>query len=239
MNVRGPEEPEAVGDRAPATAHRLPISGFHAAPNDGTLHAVVLRLSSRGVGRGRTARQSGRTSGLRIGLVEIEVARRLLLEPETVVLGRLLEELGRVLERVFAVARLGLVLVRAPRGSAPPRARAGERPRSGTPRCRARPAEGRARPRRAGGSAISSAGSSTVSSTGCVGNLLARLADSASAATAVASSSASAGRGKSRRAGPSASASFCAISSSVAPCRRFRSRCSRIASSRSPIGAVG
>src|SRR5687768_10794716 len=51
--------------------------------------------------------------GSRIGrhdLVEVEVPRRLLLEPEPVVLRRLLEEVRCVLEHV-GVARLGLVLV--------------------------------------------------------------------------------------------------------------------------------
>src|ERR687896_1451342 len=46
-------------------------------------------------------------------LVEVEVPRRLLLEPEPVVLRRLLEEVGRVLEHVGLVAvRLGLVACR-------------------------------------------------------------------------------------------------------------------------------
>src|SRR4051794_22798689 len=43
--------------------------------------------------------------------VEIEVARRLLLEPEAVVLRRLLEEVRRLLERVLLGLRLGLGLV--------------------------------------------------------------------------------------------------------------------------------
>src|SRR3954453_2460619 len=42
-------------------------------------------------------------------LIEVEVARRLLLEPEAVVLGRLLEELRRLLEHVLAT-RLGIGL---------------------------------------------------------------------------------------------------------------------------------
>ena len=39
-------------------------------------------------------------------LAEIEVARRLLLEPETIVLRRVLEELGRLLEHVLLALRL-------------------------------------------------------------------------------------------------------------------------------------
>ena len=41
-----------------------------------------------------------------------------------------------------------------------------------------------------------------------------------------------------RRAGPRASASACLISSSLAPCRRFSSRCSRMASSSAPISGA-
>src|SRR3954469_16846107 len=43
-------------------------------------------------------------SGARL-IVEVEVARRLLLEPQAVVLGRLLEEVGRLLEHVLLLAR--------------------------------------------------------------------------------------------------------------------------------------
>src|SRR4051812_35734106 len=46
------------------------------------------------------------SSGARL-IVEVEVARRLLLEPEPVVLRRLLEEVGRLLEHVL-LARLGI-----------------------------------------------------------------------------------------------------------------------------------
>ena len=42
-------------------------------------------------------------------LAEIEVPRGLLLEPEPVVLGRVLQELGRLLEDVLVARLLGLV----------------------------------------------------------------------------------------------------------------------------------
>src|SRR4051812_27936092 len=45
------------------------------------------------------------------GLLEIEVARRLLFEPEAVVLGSVLEELGRVAEEVFVLVFLVVVVV--------------------------------------------------------------------------------------------------------------------------------
>src|SRR5690349_25175358 len=64
--------------------------------------------------RRRRSSAPGRTSvrspeGL---LVPVEVARRLLLEPQAVVLRRLLEEVGRLLEHVLALGRL-LALGRA------------------------------------------------------------------------------------------------------------------------------
>ena len=44
-----------------------------------------------------------------VGLVEVEVARRLLLEPEPVVLRSLLEEVRRVLQDVFVLLLFALV----------------------------------------------------------------------------------------------------------------------------------
>src|SRR4051812_50172126 len=71
-----------------------------------------------------------RHSGYRRGaggalLVPVEVARRLLLEPQAVVLRGLLGELGRLLEHVLA---LGRDLAGGARGGPPPR---GAAPRAG------------------------------------------------------------------------------------------------------------
>jgi len=87
----------AVGNRAPARPHRTPISGFHAAPNDGTLHAVVSRLSSAPAWGNSGFKPKWTNVWARKRLFEVEVAGRLLLEPEAVVLGGVLEELGRFL----------------------------------------------------------------------------------------------------------------------------------------------
>src|SRR3954470_6842722 len=66
----------------------------------GVLRAALLKLLTE-----RAAARSERSG------VEVEVARRLLLEPEAVVLRRLLEEVRRLLERVLLGLRLGLGLV--------------------------------------------------------------------------------------------------------------------------------
>src|SRR3954451_14234511 len=58
---------------------------------------VIVRARERTQGR---MCKTGRTSRLE-RLFEVEVARRLLLEPEAVVLGRVLQELRRVLEDVL------------------------------------------------------------------------------------------------------------------------------------------
>ena len=200
--MRGAEA--AAGEPRARSRPRPPVSGFLAAPNDGTLHAVVLLLIvARGwTGQERPVKPWTNVWCLRIGLLEVEVARRLLLEPEPVVLGRLLEEFGRVLEQVLA--SLALVLVDSSR-SAPPRART-ECPRSSRSRCRAS-VWASARPPRAAVRDLFDGllvrlltGSSATCSLGSA---------SGSAATSVAPppSSGSAARGKSRRAGPSASAS--------------------------------
>ena len=184
-----------------------------------------------------------RSSGL---LVPVEAARGLLLEPQSVVLRRLLEELGRLLEHVLALGRLGSRGARGgplrlgPGGSAPGPARApapdrrGPRPATGPPPCRARarrPPARRGSPGISGGSSISGTSATSVTcSSGSTGS-------GASCGSAGASSPASpAGFANSPRTGaPSASRSWRETSSGSAPWRRLSSRCSRMASSSSPM----
>ena len=90
-------------------------------------------------------------------LVPVEVARRLLLEPQAVVLGRLLEEVRRLLQHVLVFARPRAALrgaARAPRRRGPRRA----------PRRATGPRRSRA-PRRAGGSSAMPGSPSGSSST--------------------------------------------------------------------------
>src|SRR4051812_50077234 len=86
--------------------------------------------------RGSSPANGGRTP-VRCLLVPVEVARRLLLEPEPVVLGRLLQELRRLLEDVLAV---GLVIGGGggPGGPGPAPPPGGGGPRAPRPR-RGRP----------------------------------------------------------------------------------------------------
>src|SRR3954469_7451091 len=64
--------------------------------------ARPLPVSGRSV---KTSSQvSGRPSTARASTVEVEVPRGTLLEPEAVVLGRLLEELRRLLQHVLGLA---------------------------------------------------------------------------------------------------------------------------------------
>ena len=99
------DEGVASGGRPPRRPpHYRNSAASRAALLDGTLHAVVGGSSVGGSRRcliraadARTGVQSA--AGL---LVEVEVPRGLLLEPEPVVLGRLLEEVGRLLEHVLA-----------------------------------------------------------------------------------------------------------------------------------------
>src|SRR5919201_986191 len=98
------------GDRAPATPTAYRSAAF-----------MPLRTTEPSMpscpGYRPRAREDGRRSAqiwtnVRCpqASVEIEVARRLLLEPEAVVLGRVLEEVGRVLKHVLVVLVV-LVLV--------------------------------------------------------------------------------------------------------------------------------
>ena len=83
-------------------------AAFPCRANDGTLHAVVpcyrrsahSEAATRGLDNCPAERRSVRAS-----VVEVEVARRLLLEPEPVVLRRVLEEVGRLLEHVLVGRR--------------------------------------------------------------------------------------------------------------------------------------
>src|SRR4051794_46060 len=84
---------------APARAWRSARSGPAAGPVAGSSSRVTL-----GVGRPRLRRRRRRVPG--DDVLEVEVARGLLLEPEPVVLGRLLEELGGLLQHVVAVGLL-------------------------------------------------------------------------------------------------------------------------------------
>src|SRR5205085_3122560 len=59
-------------------------------------------LPVRGIDVKTSSHVTGRRTRL---LVEVEVAGRALLEPQAVVVGRLLEELGRLLEQVLASGR--------------------------------------------------------------------------------------------------------------------------------------
>src|SRR3954451_18351492 len=79
------------------------LAGGH--PNRRSL-GVARRYDRRSAAFPRRWRSPGRLSGL---LVPVEVARRLLLEPQTVVLGRLLEEVRRLLEHVLLALGLGLL----------------------------------------------------------------------------------------------------------------------------------
>ena len=98
-------------------------------------------------------------------LFEVEVARRLLLEPEPVVLGRLLEEVGRVLEHVAVVDRSSSCSL-----SSAARVRSSS---SSSPRPPARPPARRVVLLRRAGSCRSGEGAraSTASRLGCGGRL--------------------------------------------------------------------
>ena len=168
--------------------------------------------------------------------VEIEVARRLLLEPQPVVLRRLLQEVRRLLEHVLALGRRlggGRVLDR----------RAGRRTTglasSGSTAGSARP---RASPR-GGVARLGLAARARARRTAVVGRLRRGLGRSRGLGVARRTAAAPR-RARPRRAapansprcgGPSASCSRRATSSASAPRRRLSSRCSRMASSSNPI----
>ena len=198
---------------------------------------------------------------------EVEVARRLLLEPEPVVLRRLLEELRRLLEHVLAV---GLVVGRddvlggrRPRarvgglGLAAPSAAPSAASSSSSENCARRLLDlgSRAPSARAASASATRLGSARRSGSGSrggsaasrrsLGGHLVAVAARRSSVRIVARSARLVGLGvvgrprraprSPRRAGPSASCSWRATSPGSAPWRRLSSRCSRMASSSSPM----
>ena len=229
------------------TARRVPSSQV-------ALGAAGLHQARGPPGRAVPRRNSSAVA--RPASVEVEVARRLLLEPEPVVLRRLLEEVRRVLEHV------GVLVVLA--GLDPRRrvvASSGSSSSASKPRGGVSPAADRRRLRRRAGSGSATgvarlgwlaASGSSASGPGSVERPAPRprgaRASASSGGVRLGRVSASGGccsapsrrrlaGATSRRAGPSASSSWRRSSSSAAPWRRLSSRCSRIASSRTPIGA--
>ena len=224
--------------------------------------SVLYRRVRPATIRGGALNLDGRPGG---SVVEVEVPRGLLLEPEPVVLRRLLEEVGCLLQhvavrggRLEAACRSGPIASRccvarrsvgralsgssagssgAVSSSARTRARA-EAARAGRPRGRPGEVAGRRRSRRVGVGVHVRVG---------VQLLLDRIRNGLGVGLhrqrlgvpqdGLVGLDGGGSKATSRRAGPSASASCRVTSSSVAPCCFFSSRCSRIASSRMPMGA--
>ena len=180
---------------------------------------------------------------------ELEVARRLLLEPEPVVLRRLLEELGRLLQHVlaaFSVARDAVRRRAAARGRPRRRARGRRRPRRRRRTARARSARGApdAPSRRPGAARRAPRARRLGAAATARRRTRPRRRRRARPDRPRRRPRPRAGRPRRRRCpsaapraagGPSASCSWRATSEGSAPWRRLSSRCSRMASSSSPI----